>query len=112
MRRTKIIATLGPATDRPGVLEKLIAAGVDVFRLNYSHQTHAHHEKRMKEIRRLSLEHKHAVAVIADLQGPKIRIENFKTDLTHDINFFISFFFKPLLNLNGLISDINNASLA
>ena len=79
MRRTKIIATLGPATDEPGVLEKLIAAGVDVFRLNYSHQTHNHHEKRMKEIRRLSLEYKHAVAVIADLQGPKIRIENFKS---------------------------------
>ena len=78
MRRTKIIATLGPATDEPGILEKLIAAGVDVFRLNYSHQTHNHHEKRMKEIRRLSLEYKHAVAVIADLQGPKIRIENFK----------------------------------
>ena len=78
MRRTKIIATLGPATDEPGVLEKLIAAGVDVFRLNYSHQTHNHHEKRMKKIRRLSLEYKHAVAVIADLQGPKIRIENFK----------------------------------
>ena len=79
MRRTKIIATLGPTTDESGVLEKLIAAGVDVFRLNYSHQTHNHHEKRMKEIRRLSLEYKHAVAVIADLQGPKIRIENFKS---------------------------------
>ena len=79
MRRTKIIATLGPATDESGVLEKLIAAGVDVFRLNYSHQTHNHHEKRMKEIRRLSLQYKHAVAVIADLQGPKIRIENFKS---------------------------------
>jgi pyruvate kinase len=79
MRRTKIIATLGPATDEPGVLEKLIVAGVDVFRLNYSHQTHNHHEKRMKEIRRLSLQYKHAVAVIADLQGPKIRIENFKS---------------------------------
>ena len=78
MRRTKIIATLGPATDEAGVLEKLIAAGVDVFRLNYSHQTHDHHEKRIKEVRRLSLEKKHAVAVIADLQGPKIRIENFK----------------------------------
>ena len=78
MRRTKIIATLGPATDRPGMLEKLINAGVDVFRLNYSHQTHAEHEKRMTEIRKLSVEHKHAVAVIADLQGPKIRIEKFK----------------------------------
>ena len=78
MRRTKIIATLGPATDKSGVLEKLITAGVDVFRLNYSHQTHDHHEKRITEVRRLSLKHKHAVAVIADLQGPKIRIENFK----------------------------------
>ena len=67
MRRTKIIATLGPATDEPGVLKKLIVAGVDVFRLNYSHQSHAHHEKRMKEIRQLSLEHKHAVAVILSL---------------------------------------------
>ncbi|MBL1141994.1 MAG: pyruvate kinase [Proteobacteria bacterium] len=78
MRRTKIIATLGPATDEPGMLEKLINAGVDVFRLNYSHQTHAEHERRMKEIRKLSYQHKHAVAVIADLQGPKIRIEQFK----------------------------------
>jgi len=78
MRRTKIIATLGPATDQPGMLEKLLVAGVDVFRFNYSHQTHADHERRMNEIRRLSLQHKHAVAVIADLQGPKIRIEHFK----------------------------------
>jgi pyruvate kinase len=78
MRRTKIIATLGPATDQPGMMEKLINAGVDVFRLNYSHQTHAVHERRMKEIRQLSYQHKHAVAVIADLQGPKIRIEHFK----------------------------------
>ncbi|MFL2555458.1 MAG: pyruvate kinase [Gammaproteobacteria bacterium] len=79
MRRTKIIATLGPATDSATVLEKLIIAGVDVFRLNYSHQTQKHHEDRMKEIRRLSTKHKHAVAVIADLQGPKVRIKNFKT---------------------------------
>lgn len=78
MRRTKIIATLGPATDQPGMLEKMLLAGVDVFRLNYSHQTHVEHEKRMKEIRQLSHDHKHAVAVIADLQGPKIRIEKFK----------------------------------
>jgi pyruvate kinase len=78
MRRTKIIATLGPATDQPGMLEKLVNAGVDVFRINYSHQTHAEHERRMKEIRELSHKLKHAVAVIADLQGPKIRIEHFK----------------------------------
>ena len=77
MRRTKIIATTGPATDIPGMMEKLFAAGTDVFRLNYSHQTHAHHERRLSDIRRLSKEYKRAVGVIADLQGPKIRIEHF-----------------------------------
>ncbi|MBM2830055.1 MAG: pyruvate kinase [Gammaproteobacteria bacterium] len=77
MRRTKIIATLGPATDQPGMLEKLHNAGTDVFRMNYSHQTHAHHEKRTNELRELSTKHKRAVGIIADLQGPKIRLEHF-----------------------------------
>jgi pyruvate kinase len=79
MRRTKIIATTGPSTDKPGMMEKMFAAGTDVFRLNYSHQTHAHHEQRVQEIRRMSREHKRAVGIIADLQGPKIRIEHFLT---------------------------------
>lgn len=78
MRRTKIIATLGPATDEPCVLERLFEAGVDIFRLNYSHQTHIHHEKRLKEIRSLSEKYMHAVGIMADLQGPKIRIEHFE----------------------------------
>ncbi len=78
MRRTKIIVTLGPATDQQGMLEKLMRIGVDVFRLNYSHQTHVEHEKRMAQIRKISSKNKHAVAVIADLQGPKIRIQHFK----------------------------------
>lgn len=77
MRRTKIIATLGPATEDPEVIEKLFMAGTDVFRLNYSHQTHAHHEQRVKDVRKLSLKHKRAAGIIADLQGPKIRIEHF-----------------------------------
>jgi pyruvate kinase len=77
MRRTKIIATTGPATDRPGMLEKLYLEGADVFRLNYSHQTHAHHEQRLEEIREISKKHKRAVGIIADLQGPKIRLEHF-----------------------------------
>ena len=92
MRRTKIIATLGPATDEPGVLEKLFEAGVDVFRLNYSHQTHAHHENRLKEIRSLSKKYTHAVGVMADLQGPKIRIEHFdggKVQLVEGAEFVI-----------------------
>ncbi|HKK16446.1 MAG TPA: pyruvate kinase [Gammaproteobacteria bacterium] len=78
MRRTKIIATTGPATDVPGVLEKLFNEGADVFRLNYSHQTHKHHEDRVAQIRELSHKNNHAVGIIADLQGPKIRIEHFR----------------------------------
>lgn len=92
MRRTKIIATLGPSTDKPGVLEKLFQAGVDVFRLNYSHQTHAHHESRLKEIRSLSEKYMHAVGIMADLQGPKIRIEHFdggKVQLVEGAEFII-----------------------
>jgi pyruvate kinase len=77
MRRTKIIATTGPATDQPGILEKLFIEGTDVFRLNYSHQTLAHHERRVSEIRELSKKYKRAVGIIADLQGPKIRLEHF-----------------------------------
>ena len=79
MRRTKIIATTGPATDQPGILEKLFIEGTDVFRLNYSHQTHAHHERRVRDIRELSKKYKRAVGIIADLQGPKIRLEHFSS---------------------------------
>ena len=83
MRRTKIVATLGPATDKPGMMEKLFNAGTDVFRMNYSHQTHEHHESRTKKIRELSLKHKRAVGIIADLQGPKIRIDHFSSGKVH-----------------------------
>lgn len=86
MRRTKIIATLGPATDKEGMLEKLMVAGANVFRLNYSHETHAIHERRMKKIRMLSLKNKHPFAVIADLQGPKIRIACFKNNEINLVN--------------------------
>ena len=77
MRRTKIIATLGPATDAPGMLDKLFDIGVDVFRLNYSHSTHKEHEQRVEAVRKLSLERTQAAGIIADLQGPKIRIQKF-----------------------------------
>ncbi len=77
MRRTKIIATLGPATDDPKVLEKLFDYGLDVVRLNYSHSSHEDHERRLNEVRALSEKRHHAVGVIADLQGPKIRIQRF-----------------------------------
>ena len=78
MRRTKIIATLGPATDKPKVLQQLIAAGLDGARLNYSHGTRADHAKRVRAVRRAAKAERREIAVIADLQGPKIRIERFR----------------------------------
>ena len=77
MRRTKIIATVGPSTDKPGMLEKVLLAGVDLFRVNYSHQSHADHERRVAEIRKAAASLNIEVGIICDLQGPKIRIEKF-----------------------------------
>ncbi len=79
-RRTKIIATLGPATDDPEILHKVIKAGVDVIRLNFSHQGAEIHQKRLEAIKRTCTnDYGRPVGVIADLQGPKIRIESFTT---------------------------------
>jgi pyruvate kinase len=77
LRRTKIIATLGPATDAPGALKQLIGEGVDVVRLNLSHGTHDDHRQRAAAVRAAADELGREVAVLADLQGPKIRIERF-----------------------------------
>ena len=76
-RRTKIVATLGPATDAPGMLEKLLAGGVDVVRLNLSHGAADDHRARAIAVRTISAALGREVGVLADLQGPKIRIETF-----------------------------------
>ena len=80
LRRTKILATLGPATDRPGVLEGLFAAGVDAVRLNFSHGTAQDHINRAQAVREMSKKTGRRVGILADLQGPKIRIERFADD--------------------------------
>jgi pyruvate kinase len=78
LRRTKILATLGPATDAPGVLEALLRAGVDVVRLNFSHGGPDDHARRADAVRRIAGELGREVGVLADFQGPKIRIERFQ----------------------------------
>lgn len=78
LRRTKILATLGPATDKPGVLEELFKAGLDVVRLNFSHGSAQDHIDRANRVRALSKQTGRRVGILADLQGPKIRIERFK----------------------------------
>ena len=78
MRRTKIIATMGPATDRPSMLENMIQAGVDLFRINYSHQTHLEHRERAQALKDISARLGLEIGLIADLQGPKIRLQRFQ----------------------------------
>ncbi len=77
MRSTKIIATLGPATDAPQVLARIFTAGVNVVRINFSHGSAEDREKRVAEVRRVSAELGLDVAILGDLQGPKIRVEKF-----------------------------------
>ena len=72
-RRTKIIATVGPASDNDRSLDGLIAAGVDIFRLNFSHGTHASHTATFTRIRAAAARAKRDVAILQDLGGPKIR---------------------------------------
>ena len=76
-RRTKIVSTLGPATDEPGVLEKLILAGVNVVRMNFSHGSPEDHMRRADAVREYSEKHGKHVAILGDLQGPKIRVARF-----------------------------------
>lgn len=77
---TKILATIGPATATAKMLESLVKAGADAFRFNFSHGTHAEHAERLKIVRKLADKYKRHLTVIADLQGPKLRIGVFKTD--------------------------------
>jgi pyruvate kinase len=80
-RSTKIVATLGPATATESKITELFKAGVDVFRLNFSHGTHRDHRATYLKIRKLEKKIDRPVAVMADLQGPKLRIGTFKDDM-------------------------------
>jgi len=81
-RNTKIVATLGPASSSPEMMERLIAAGVDVVRLNFSHGTAQDHIDRATMVRAAAERAGKAVAIMADLQGPKIRVGKFEGDKT------------------------------
>lgn len=78
LRRTKIVVTLGPSLDDAEMLRRVILAGADVFRANFSHGTVATHEARIQSVRKIAGEYGKAVAILADLQGPKIRVARFK----------------------------------
>ena len=73
-KKTKIVATIGPATEKIEVMEEMILSGVDVFRINFSHAEHSEVEKRIKTIRKLSDKLNSNTSILADLQGPKLRV--------------------------------------
>lgn len=83
MRRTKIVATLGPSSDQDEILEKMILAGVDVVRINFSHGSIEDQRQRVERVRKCAKKLGREVAILADLQGPKIRIARFKD---HHVN--------------------------
>jgi pyruvate kinase len=77
-RKVKILATIGPASRSPEMLERLVRAGADAFRLNMSHGAHADHEAAIIAIRALEKQYARPIAILADLQGPKLRVGTFK----------------------------------
>jgi pyruvate kinase len=78
-RNAKIIATLGPSSSTLEAIERLFAAGADVFRLNFSHGSHADHKARIDAIREIEKTANRPIAILADLQGPKLRVGDFET---------------------------------
>ncbi len=98
-RRTKIVATLGPASDKPKVLRKMIASGLDVARLNFSHGSADDHRERARRLRKAASKKGHDVGLLCDLQGPKIRVLRFHGGSAH-LDDGESFFLDSTLGLN------------
>ncbi|MFV1963628.1 MAG: pyruvate kinase, partial [Acidimicrobiia bacterium] len=76
-RKTKIVATLGPATETPDIIAKLMERGMNVARFNFSHGTHPVHERRFEIVRQVASDLGRPVAIMQDIQGPKIRVGEF-----------------------------------
>jgi pyruvate kinase len=105
MRNTKIIATIGPGSQDPETVRKLLMAGVDVFRVNASHGTHGEHSARIRTIRTVAAAHQFNPAILLDLQGPKIRLGQFaggSATLATDSTFTITT--EPVLGTAALAS--------
>ena len=82
MRKTKIICTLGPSTDDPAVLRELMLSGMDVARINMSHQDHDAHRARIDRVRALREELRLPIAILIDTKGPEIRLGTFPEKVT------------------------------
>ena len=95
-RRTKIVATLGPASDRKKSLRKMIGAGMDVARLNFSHGDADDHRERARKLRKIAAESGRDIGLLGDLQGPKIRVQRFE-ELSVELEDGASFFLDSQL---------------
>ena len=102
--KTKIVATVGPASNSKGMLQALIKEGVDVFRLNFSHGTHDDHQKVINFVRELNAEMGTSVALLQDLQGPKIRVNDVKEGVTLIAGQELIITTKQLVGNNEIVS--------
>ncbi len=83
MRKTKIVCTLGPGTDREGVLREMLEAGMNVARFNFSHGSHEEHKRRLDQLKALREEMDLPVAAMLDTKGPEVRLRTFAEWLRH-----------------------------
>ena len=91
--RTKIVATVGPASSDPAILRQMVEAGVDVFRLNFSHGTHEEHTAQLQAIRQIAEDAGIQIAILQDLCGPKIRLGEIPGDVVscdHEAEFVLA----------------------
>ena len=92
-RKTKIVCTIGPASESPQVLEAMVRAGMNVARLNFSHGTHEEHLRKIETLREISERLKQPVSILQDLAGPKIRVGKVKeggVELRNGEKFFLT----------------------
>ena len=116
IKKTKIIATIGPSSSSSLVMEKMMIEGVDVFRINFSHAKHNEVKKIIKQIREIDNKLSLNTAIIADLQGPKLRIGEIKSNVSlkngDEVNIetgkeFVGDEKKIYVNYKGLPIDVN-----
>src|SRR4051794_25648579 len=116
MRRTKIICTLGPATETTEALQGLLGAGADIFRLNMSHAKHEWVREIVPRLRRIAKQKECAIAILLDTQGPAIRTGELKSDLKLKPGDILEFTVRGVrseekysvdVNYDGLVNDIS-----
>ncbi|HEY0787102.1 MAG TPA: pyruvate kinase, partial [Thermoanaerobaculia bacterium] len=104
MRRTKILATLGPASSSEEMIAALVEAGADAFRLNFSHGSHEQHAETITKVRKVATAVKKFIPVVADIQGPKIRIGDMREPVTLQAGDEFTLTTEPVVGTAKLIS--------